>query len=85
MNVYIIIIYKKKVSFDVFKTKMTVTNNKIAFLFPGQGSQRIGMGKNLYNQHKIAKEVFEKIEPLVGYDLKYGVDAGDVCLRLKQY
>ena len=30
-------------------------------------------------------EVFEKIEPLVGYDLKYGVDAGDVCLRLKQY
>ena len=30
-------------------------------------------------------EVFEKIEPLVGYDLKYGVDVGDVCLRLKQY
>ena len=30
-------------------------------------------------------EVFKKIEPLVGYDLKYGVDAGDVCMRLKQY
>ena len=30
-------------------------------------------------------EVFDKIELLVGYDLNYGVDVGDVCGRLKQY
>mgnify|MGYP001316744878 CR=1 FL=1 len=30
-------------------------------------------------------KVFKKINKLVGYDLKYGVDAGDVCLRLRQH
>jgi [acyl-carrier-protein] S-malonyltransferase len=35
---------------------------KIAFLFPGQGSQYVGMGKDFYNQFKIAKEVFEEAD-----------------------
>ena len=30
-------------------------------------------------------EVFDKIELLVGYDLEYGVDVGNVCVRLRSY
>ena len=35
---------------------------KIAFVFPGQGSQKIGMGKDLYSNHKIGREVFDTID-----------------------
>ncbi len=31
-----------------------------AFVFPGQGAQFSGMGKDLYNSHPLAKEMFEK-------------------------
>ena len=33
--------------------------NKIAFLFPGQGSQFVGMGKDLYENYPAAKKVFD--------------------------
>ena len=35
---------------------------KIAFVFPGQGSQKVGMGEDLYCNHKIGKEVFDTID-----------------------
>ncbi|HEX9061553.1 MAG TPA: ACP S-malonyltransferase [Clostridia bacterium] len=44
--------------------------NKIAFLFPGQGSQYIGMGKNYYDKFPIAKQTFEEANEALGFDLK---------------
>ena len=36
--------------------------NKIAVVFPGQGSQFIGMGKSLCQRFKIAEQVYEEAE-----------------------
>lgn len=38
---------------------------KIAFLFPGQGSQSVGMGHDLYQEYDIVRELFEMTEDLV--------------------
>lgn len=38
-----------------------------AFVFPGQGAQFVGMGKNLYDSNPLAKELFEKANEILGY------------------
>lgn len=43
---------------------------KIAFVFPGQGSQKVGMGKEFYDNSPIAREIFDKASEAVGLDLK---------------
>ncbi|HWP83019.1 MAG TPA: ACP S-malonyltransferase [Bacteroidota bacterium] len=41
----------------------------IAFVFPGQGSQYVGMGKDIYENSPTAKELFERADQLLGFPL----------------
>jgi len=47
----------------------TQTASKIAFLFPGQGSQAVGMGKDIYLNSIAAREVFDEIDDTLGRKL----------------
>ena len=42
---------------------------KKVFMFPGQGSQYIGMGKEFYDNFPVAKEVFDKASEITGLDV----------------
>lgn len=42
---------------------------KIAFIFPGQGAQSVGMGKDLYEQYETVKEVYEKASQIAKMDI----------------
>jgi [acyl-carrier-protein] S-malonyltransferase len=46
---------------------------RIAFLFPGQGSQTVGMGKELADKYPIARQTFEEADHVLGYKLS------DIC------
>ena len=45
--------------------------NKTVFIFPGQGSQKIGMGKDFYDNSLLAKEMIESASERLGFDLKH--------------
>lgn len=42
---------------------------KIGFLFPGQGSQSVGMGKDIYEKYESAKRVYNKVKEITGIDI----------------
>jgi len=46
-----------------------MTENIIALLFPGQGSQSVGMGKELAEKYPIARQTFEQADDALGYKL----------------
>jgi [acyl-carrier-protein] S-malonyltransferase len=48
---------------------MTISNSPVAFLFPGQGSQTVGMGKELAGNHAVARRTFEEADEALGYKL----------------
>ena len=42
---------------------------KIAFMFPGQGSQTVGMGKDIYERYNEAKEIYERASEILNMDV----------------
>jgi [acyl-carrier-protein] S-malonyltransferase len=47
----------------------SIAQSKIAFIFPGQGSQAVGMGKDLAEKYPIARQTFEEADQALGYKL----------------
>ena len=48
---------------------------KTAFVFPGQGSQFVGMGKDFYDHIPVARELMEEANNVLGFDL------ADICFN----
>lgn len=44
--------------------------SKIAFIYPGQGAQKVGMGKDFYEHGELAKQIFDCAEKLLDFDVK---------------
>src|SRR3972149_1121320 len=57
---------------------MVEDTRKTALLFPGQGAQYTGMGKDFYEQFTEAREVFNKANETLGFDL------ASLCFQGKQ-
>lgn len=49
---------------------------KLAYIFPGQGSQAVGMGKDLYDNFAVSREVFEEANDVLGFALSEMCFAG---------
>jgi [acyl-carrier-protein] S-malonyltransferase len=45
----------------------SINGHRIAFIFPGQGSQAVGMGKDLAENYPIARQTFEEADEALGY------------------
>lgn len=50
---------------------------KTAFIFPGQGAQYIGMGKEIASEYKAAADIFEQASEALGIDMKKMIFEGD--------
>lgn len=49
-----------------------------AFVFPGQGAQFVGMGKDLYENSEVAREMFEKANEILGFRITDLIDRKSV-------
>ena len=51
--------------------------SRLAYIFPGQGSQSVGMGKDLFDNFAAAREVFEAADDALGFSLSQLCFSGD--------
>ena len=58
---------------------------KIAFMFPGQGAQTVGMGKDLYDKYEEIREVYTKASEISGNDGKGKYAAGTTEKVVKEH
>ena len=58
---------------------------KTAFLFSGQGAQKLGMAKDLYDEFDIVREIFDQASQVLGYDLRGLIDNDEAKLNETQY
>lgn len=58
---------------------------KTAFLFSGQGAQKLGMAKDLYDEFDIVRETFDQASQVLGYDLRKLIDNDEAKLNETQY
>lgn len=64
---------------------MSLANSKTAFVFPGQGSQYVGMGKDLCAQFAVAREIFQQAEEALGFALsRLCFDGPEADLKLTE-
>jgi len=62
-----------------------MSNSSIAFLFPGQGSQTVGMGKDLYDRYPAARATFDEADEALGIKLsQLCFDGPEYQLKLTQ-
>ena len=57
---------------------------KIAFMFPGQGAQIIGMGKDVYDKYDEARKIYERASDVLGIVLLKGVDVSELKEKFKK-
>ena len=43
--------------------------SKLAFIYPGQGAQKTGMGADFYENSEIARNIYDQAEQMLGIDL----------------
>ena len=60
-------------------------NNKIAVVFPGQGSQRPGMGKDFYEQMSVCRQTFDEAAVALGWDVATMCFGEDERLNLTEF
>lgn len=58
---------------------------KTAFLFAGQGAQKVGMARDLYDHYPIVKETFNQASRLLGYDLRQLIDEDEDKLHQTRF